>query len=123
MTEATDVQIGKDVWKVLRRGSRICIVDGQGRERHRSEGHGNTAVHLAMQLARHTLETCPDLDESLHQAAQRFEAGLREPQPAPVPNERPAVWDLIFADMRQRDTFGAEKYKTRLQPHNGRDYL
>jgi hypothetical protein len=44
-------------------------------------------------------------------------------QPAPVPNERPAVWDLVIADMQNRDRIGRERYGTPLQPHNGRDPL
>lgn len=48
---------------------------------------------------------------------------LNEPQPSPVQNDRPAVWDLVIADMRERDAAGARKYGTRLQPLNGRDSL
>jgi len=44
-------------------------------------------------------------------------------QPAPIPNDRPAVWDLVIADMRSRDNVGRQRYGTRLQPHNGRDAL
>lgn len=44
-------------------------------------------------------------------------------QPDPVPNEQPAVWDLVMADMRARDSVGLARYGTRLQPHNGRDAL
>jgi hypothetical protein len=44
-------------------------------------------------------------------------------QPAPVPNDLPAVWDLVIEDMRQRDALGLSRYGTRLQPHNGRDAL
>lgn len=46
-----------------------------------------------------------------------------EQQTAPVKNSHPAVWDLVMADMKARDDFGASKYGTRLQPHNGRDGL
>lgn len=49
--------------------------------------------------------------------------GLNDPQPAPKPNANPAVWDLVLIDMIERDTAGTEKYGTRLQPHNGRDFL
>ena len=45
------------------------------------------------------------------------------PQPMPTPNTHPAVWDLVMADMAERDQIGAQKYGTRLQPHNGRDFL
>lgn len=44
-------------------------------------------------------------------------------QPAPVANALPAAWDLVMADMRERDQFGKEKYGVRLQPKNGRDFL
>lgn len=73
-------------------------------------------------------------------------------EPAPIPNHRPAVWDLVIADMHariaersrvirfptdakrsifhrleadmvERDALGAERYGVRLQPFNGRDAL
>jgi hypothetical protein len=44
-------------------------------------------------------------------------------QPPPVPNDRPAVWRLVIADMEARDRLGRERYGTPLQPHNGRDAL
>ncbi len=44
-------------------------------------------------------------------------------QPAPVPNDNPAVWGLVQQDMIARDELGAKRYGTRLQPHNGRDCL
>ena len=46
-----------------------------------------------------------------------------EDQPPPVPNSRPAVWDLVIGDMIARDTVGRKRYGTPLQPHNGRDAL
>jgi len=48
---------------------------------------------------------------------------LSDPEPAPTKNNLPAVWDLVITDMQSRDQFGLDKYKTRLQPHNGRDAL
>lgn len=44
-------------------------------------------------------------------------------QPAPAHNDKPAVWSLVMRDMTERDIFGAEKYGTRLQSGNGRDFL
>lgn len=44
-------------------------------------------------------------------------------QPDPTPNDLPAVWDLVVADMQARDKLGESRYGTRLQPHNGRDSL
>jgi hypothetical protein len=45
------------------------------------------------------------------------------PQPPPLPSRRPAVWDLVMRDMRDRDEVGRAKYGMRLQPFNGRDAL
>jgi hypothetical protein len=44
-------------------------------------------------------------------------------QPDPIPNELPAIWPLVIADMQARDTLGRERYGTPLQPSNGRDAL
>lgn len=55
--------------------------------------------------------------------ATRHESTTIVDQPPPVPNERPAVWDLVIADMQARDRLGRERYGTPLQPHNGRDAL
>ena len=51
------------------------------------------------------------------------EASVNIPEPMPTPNNYPAVWDLVIADMQERDQIGERKYGTRLQPHNGRDFL
>lgn len=48
---------------------------------------------------------------------------LSTPEPPPKPNGKPAVWNLVMADMYQRDALGRAKYGTPLQPHNGRDAL
>ena len=44
-------------------------------------------------------------------------------QPEPIRNDKPACWDLVMSDMRDRDTWGRSKYGTPLQPFNGRDAL
>lgn len=44
-------------------------------------------------------------------------------QPAPIPNDQPAMWDLVIEDMKQRDRIGRDRYGTPLQPFNGRDAL
>ena len=44
-------------------------------------------------------------------------------QPPPVANDKPAVWDLVMTDMRERDQLGRRRYGVPLQPHNGRDVL
>ena len=48
---------------------------------------------------------------------------LNDPEPDPTKNEFPAVWDLVFADIIERDKKGKEKYGTRLQAFNGRKPL
>ena len=49
--------------------------------------------------------------------------GIIDPQPPPKQNDKPAVWDLVIADMETRNDFGIKKYHTPLQPFNGRDAL
>lgn len=44
-------------------------------------------------------------------------------QPPPIPNQSIPVWDLVIADMKERDHVGRERYGTPLQTHNGRDPL
>ncbi len=48
-----------------------------------------------------------------------------EDQPAPTQEsaDKPAVWNLVMDDMRERDRVGRARYGTPLQPHNGRDAL
>ena len=48
---------------------------------------------------------------------------LVSPQPAPIPTASRPIWELVIEDMRARDQFGREKYKTPLQAGNGRDAL
>ena len=50
-------------------------------------------------------------------------AGRHVEQPAPVANDRPAVWPLVIMDMAARDQVGRARYGVPLQPHNGRDAL
>jgi len=56
-------------------------------------------------------------------ALPRLSEAAAQPQPAPARNGNPAVTDLVLEDFCARDAFGARKYGTRLQPHNGRDAL
>ena len=44
-------------------------------------------------------------------------------QVAPIHNSNQPIWDLVIADMRNRDEIGRERYKTPLQAFNGRDSL
>jgi len=54
---------------------------------------------------------------------KRMKGILNTPEPPPIKNNHPAVWDLVLADMKERDEIGEQKYDTRLQPFNGRDPL
>jgi hypothetical protein len=42
-------------------------------------------------------------------------------QPMPIANSQPACWDLVIADIKERDAHGLATYGTRLQPFNGRN--
>lgn len=44
-------------------------------------------------------------------------------QPPPVQNDRPAIQDLVIADVEERKRIGMQRYGTLLKPHNGRDAL
>lgn len=44
-------------------------------------------------------------------------------QPAPEHNQSTPIWDLVIADMRERDHVGRQRYGTPLQANNGRDAL
>lgn len=44
-------------------------------------------------------------------------------QPPPTPTEGVAIWELVIADMQERDRVGRERYGTPLQAFNGRDPL
>lgn len=74
--EYQELETDKGIWKILKRGDTICIVDPQGRERHRSHGHVNTAVYLAMQLNRFALELEENADEALRWSAEKFIEGI-----------------------------------------------
>lgn len=44
-------------------------------------------------------------------------------QPSPIQNDSTPIWDLVIADMRERDNVGRQRYGTPLQANNGRDAL
>ena len=48
---------------------------------------------------------------------------MNQDQPAPQPNNLPTIWNLVRADMQERNQIGIARYGTPLQPHNGRDAL
>lgn len=48
---------------------------------------------------------------------------LIEPQPQAIPNDTMSIWQLVIADMEDREQFGLHKHKTYLQIDDGRDHL
>jgi len=44
-------------------------------------------------------------------------------EPAPIPNDRPSIHDLVIGDMLSRKEMGLKKYGTILQAGNGRNSL
>lgn len=44
-------------------------------------------------------------------------------QPPPTPNGTKPVWEMVVADMHERDRVGRERYGVPLQAGNGRDAL
>lgn len=44
-------------------------------------------------------------------------------QPDQTPNEHPPIWEIVIAEMKERDQLGRERYGTPLQAFNGRDAL
>lgn len=51
---------------------------------------------------------------------------IRDPdrdQVAPIHNTGPSCHDLVIEDLKERKAFGLKKYKTELQPFNGRSFL
>ncbi len=46
-----------------------------------------------------------------------------KPEPPPRPSNETPAWDLVLADIAERDKMGVEKYGQRLTPGDGRDSL
>lgn len=44
-------------------------------------------------------------------------------QPPPTTNNSQPIWELVIADMRERDSVGRQRYGMPLQANNGRDAL
>lgn len=59
----------------------------------------------------------PSVSRPLHPASVHAE------QARPVPNDGPAIQDLVLNDIRDRKALGIQRYGTALQAHSGRDML
>lgn len=67
---------------------------------------------------------------SAHQVATFYRGELEalkstpnKPEPAPKEGNGHAIWDLVIADMKERDAMGERKYGRRLRARDGRDHL
>lgn len=76
----------------------------------------------AERTARLTLDDCTGAEWNAASKAVGWGSGSAQ-QPAPAVTKNPRSWDLVLADMAERDQFGKSKYGTSLQPGNGRDAL
>lgn len=59
----------------------------------------------------------------MRKISQKMRMSTNTEQPMPTPNESVPIWDLVIADMKERDVVGRERYGTPLQTNNGRDAL
>lgn len=48
---------------------------------------------------------------------------LNKDQKKPTPNKSKPIWELVIADMKERNEVGTARYGTPLQAFNGRDAL
>lgn len=66
-----------------------------------------------------------DLQKSFVHTNERPETNPPEfkEQPNPIPNESPAIIDLVIEEFKQRKDIGLARYGTVLQANNGRDAL
>jgi hypothetical protein len=70
-----EIHMKDGIWTILKKGDEIMIVDPQGRCRHQSRGHINTANHLAMMLADRQFLSEPNADEALRMVVENFRNG------------------------------------------------
>ena len=78
-------------------------------------------LYVGIQQYKQKVNFCPVC--GLPAGAPVLETMRNEKQPIAVPNDGPAVWDLVMQDMNDRDKMGTRKHGTRLQPNNGRDAM
>ncbi len=70
------------------------------------------------------IEGCAGAIQSRRQSVAELRAesmSANAPEPAPEPNERRPVWELVVEDMQERNKIGTKRYGTPLQAFNGRD--
>lgn len=80
--EKTTVQTKHGDWQVhLKDNGDLQIVDSLGRQRHRSQGHMMTGVHLAMRLSESIMFSLAELDEALRTQVTKFEDNITPSAP------------------------------------------
>lgn len=80
-------------------------------------------IGLAEFWTRVCSSTARQLDVGAYGRIQHDLRVLAQRQPAPAPNDRPHVADMVIEDIRIRKAHGVAEYGTPLQPFNGRDAL
>ena len=65
----------------------------------------------------------PDHTMSDHFRQEDWGRPIEDHPPPKAYFNRPAIWELVIDDMRNRDHVGRQRYGTPLQAHNGRDAL
>lgn len=48
-------------------------------------------------------------------------AGVNDREPVPKKNDSKPIWEMVIADMKERDLVGEKRYGTKLQAFNGRN--
>jgi hypothetical protein len=82
MIHTTELATKHGNWKVHIKGNgETQIVDQHGRQRHRSDSHQSTAIHLAMKLAERDMPEDASADQYLKEMAQEFLKGADECNP------------------------------------------
>lgn len=84
MIEKQTLQTGHGDWTVLKKNDEICIVDAEGRCRHQSRGHINTAVYLAAALAERPMLSDENADTALRAAVAQFKESDSSPDNRPA---------------------------------------
>lgn len=92
------------------------------REHHKDEGCPNTAECIC------ECSTCKrawfaDGRPRMNADGKIVTENSIQDQPPPKQNASKPIWNLVIADMQERDKVGRERYGTPLQAHNGRDAL
>lgn len=65
----------------------------------------------------------PPPNVTVRMVEESLDASPNAPEPPPKPGTGPAIWELVVADMQERDQVGEQKYGQRLQAGDGRSSL